>query len=87
MATVIDITTGDPISLGTFKVNGTPISSGDFSSYFAGNPTNYQISSGQVNTSNFLKLTANAYYSGSMPYSIEYKHNGSNTSGFDFTLE
>lgn len=86
MATVIDITTGDPISLGTFKVNGTPISSGDFSSYFAGNPTNYQISSGQVNTSNFLKLTANTYYSGSMPYSIEYKHNGSNTSGFDFTF-
>lgn len=86
MGTVIDITTGDPISLGTFKVNGTPISTGDFSSYFAGNPTSYQISSGQINTSNFLKLTANAYYSGSTPYSIEYKHNGSNTSGFDFTF-
>lgn len=86
MATVIDITTESPISLGTFKVNGATISAGDFSSYFAGNSTSYQISSGQVSTSNFLKLTANAYYSGSTPYSIEYKHNGSNTSGFDFTF-
>ncbi|MDI9881107.1 SprB repeat-containing protein [Flectobacillus longus] len=86
MATVIDITTESPISLGTFKVNGSNITTGGFSSYFAGNPTSYQISSGQVITSNFLKLTANAYYSGSTPYSIEYKHNGSNTSGFDFTF-
>ncbi len=87
MATVIDITTGNPINLGSFKVNGVPITGSSFSSYTAGNSTTYSINAqGEVTTSNFLKLTANTYYSGAQPYSLEYTHNASNTNDFDFTI-